>query len=347
VLSKRGFEASTSKYKADKGDELRKQPATINWDPAGRGPKLGDTEETFGAIQLIDKDGRLLAIGSDYFDKGPLRTNEASKTDKHAETRILRALEAAVPGEVPDGCLIGLVDQNVCPTCSAKLEEFARRKKLAAAVVHVPERPKLQSRPGMASPKTTSRTALGDLHDSANNPVKTTYRESFKLELRQPRGTPRPGPTLRSRMGAAGGTLAEAVVGLVLELIAVKIREKIDQKVYEERMRELLPSIEQRKVQAYNGAFAGGAPKPPGALYYNVEIRVTTTSRVIVAGAGSTTLSSFPQPEIQSVRITSQQINSAGPLQESSRVEHGAAVISVKQVQVITYSEPVPGSADQ
>src|SRR4051794_9644776 len=32
VQSKRGFESSPSRYKSDKGDELRRSPATISWD---------------------------------------------------------------------------------------------------------------------------------------------------------------------------------------------------------------------------------------------------------------------------------------------------------------------------
>jgi hypothetical protein len=186
VQGKRGFESSPSPFKRDKGDELRRSPATISWDAASRGANLGDPVETFAALQIIDKDGRLVAIGSDYFDKGPLRMTETDKFDKHAEARVLRALEKEVPGNVPDGSLIGLVDQEVCPACRAKLEEFSRRKKLRMVVVHVPERPKLQSRPGMTTPKTTSRTSLQDLRDNLGNPTRTTYRESVKLILKSP-----------------------------------------------------------------------------------------------------------------------------------------------------------------
>lgn len=279
VQGKRGFESSPSPYKSDKGDELRRSPATISWDAAGRGAKLGDPVETFAALQIIDKDGRRVAIGSDYFDKGGLRDTEANKLDKHAEARVLRALEKAVPGDVPDGSLIGLVDQEVCPACRAKLEEFTRRKKLRMVVVHVPERASL-SRPGIkASPKTASRTSLQDLHDKAGNPIKGTYRESFKLALREPIAV-KPGPTFKSRMGAVGATVGEALVGLLVELLAAKVREKIDRKKFEERMRELQPRIEQRKLEAYNAACARGDPKQQGALYYNIEIRVTTTTTI-------------------------------------------------------------------
>src|SRR5262249_51085076 len=137
VQSKRGFESSPSPYKLDKDDELRMCPATISLDPDGRGAKLGHPDETFAALQIVDKDGRLVAVGSDYFDKDPLqdkihpvRVKDSTKLDKHAEPRVLRALEEAVPGDVPDGILMGLVDQEVCSACRPKLEEFARKKKL-------------------------------------------------------------------------------------------------------------------------------------------------------------------------------------------------------------------------
>jgi hypothetical protein len=341
VQSKRGFESSPSPYKSDSGDALRRRPATIDWDAAGRGAKLGDPVETFAALQIVDKDGRLMAIGSDYFDKGRLRDTEADKFDKHAEARVLRALEKAVPGDVPDGSLIGLVDQEVCPACRAKLAEFTRGKKLRMAVVHVPERPKLQSRLGMASPKTTSRTSLQDLRDRAGNPIERTYRESFKLALDESR-VAMPRPTFKSRLGAAGGMVVEVLVGLLIDLLAAKVRENIDQKKFEERMRELQPRIEQRKLEAYNAAFATGNTKQQGVVYYNIEIRVITTTTIYVAGTHSNTIPGSPRPEIQSVKISNQQLNSAGPVQEKTRQPSPIdPVLLLEQTQVLIYSEPV------
>jgi hypothetical protein len=342
VQTKRGFESSPSPYKSDRGDALRRSPATIGWDPAGRGAKLGDPVETFAALQIIDKDGQLVAIGSDFFDKGPLRPTEADKLDKHAEARVLRALANAVPGEVPEGSLIGIVDQEVCPACRAKLEAFTRSKKLRMVEVHVPERPKLQSRPGMASPKQTSRTSLQDLHDTAGNPIKRSYRVSYSQVMEEP-VLAMPGPTFKGRMGAVGATIGEALVGLLLDLLASKVREHFDRKKFEERMRELQPRIEQTKLETYNAARARGDLKQQGTLYYNIEIRVTTTTTIYVAGVHSNTIPGSPRPEIQSVRISDQPINSAGPLQETSRQpSRWDPVLILEQTQVLTYSEPLP-----
>src|SRR5215831_11014018 len=48
VRNTRGFESSPSPFKKDEADWLRNSPATISWDPKGRGPDLGDPVETFG-----------------------------------------------------------------------------------------------------------------------------------------------------------------------------------------------------------------------------------------------------------------------------------------------------------
>jgi hypothetical protein len=339
VQSQRGFEASASPFKKERDDRLRSSPATVKVDPRARGAPLGDPVETFAGIQIIDKDGRLLAIGSDHFDKGPLRGAEADKLDKHAEARVLRALEKAVPGEVPDGSLVGLVDQEVCPACRAKLEAFARQKKLRLLLMHVPERPKLQSGPGMASPKQTSRTSLQDLTDRAGSPIKITYRESVKQLLREPEPVmPRPSAG-RLRMGEVGATIGEALVLLLLDLLAAKVREKLDQRQFAQRMRELEPQIGQRKLEAYKAAGASGKTQEP--QYYNIEIRVTTTSMMGGTGGFGVSIPGSAHPEVQSVKISAQPLNSAGPVEETAKVMRGAPMVQVQQIQVLTYSEPV------
>jgi hypothetical protein len=340
VQSKRGFESSPSPFKKDQGDHLRRTPATIDFDPLGRGSPLGDPVETFAGLQIIDKDGQRIAIGADFFDKGPLRNMEADKFDKHAEARVLRALDKAIPGEVPDGTLIGLVDQEVCPACRAKLEVFANKKKLHQVIVHVRERAKLNSELEMASAKTTSPTSLADLRDKRGNPIKTTYRESFNRVFRapQPTGPTMPRPLLRSRIGAVGATIGEALAGLLLELLAAKVLEKINRKKFEERMRALEPRIAERKLEAYKSA----GLKACDSLYYNIEIRVTNTATIYVAGAHSNTIPGTPRPEIQSIRISNQPLNSAGPLQETSKQPSPFdPVLLIEQTQVLTYSEPV------
>jgi len=344
VQSKRGFESSPSPFKKEQGDQIRRIPATVHLDPRGRGSPLGDPVETFAAIQIIDKNGRRLAIGSDYFDKGPLRGPEADKLDKHAESRVLRALEQAVPGEVPEGSLIGLVDQDVCPACAAKLEAFAKMKKLRLVVMHVPERPKLGSAPGMASPKQTSRTSLQDLHDRAGNPVKVTYRESFKKEFSppEPAGPKMPPTSLKSRMSSVGVTIGEALVTLLLDLVAAKVREKIDRSKFEDEMRKLEPAIDQRKLEAYNAARAKGDLQANGGLYYNIEIRITTKTMIYVAGVHSNMMAGSPKPEIQSVRISNQRLSSQGPVHESSKQPSAIdPVLWIEQTQVVTYSDPL------
>lgn len=339
--SKRGFESSPSPFKADRGDELRARPATIAWDAAGHGAKLGDPVETFAVLQVLDKNGRVVAIGADFFDKGPLRATELDPLDKHAEARVLRALRQGIPGEVAGGSLIGVVDQNVCPACRAKLEAFARALKLKLVSVQVPVRAKL-SGAGMASPKTTSRTSLQDLRNKAGQRVQPSFRESFRLESHEPLA-PMPLPTFRARLRAAGGTIGEALIGLLLEIVAAKILEHIERRTFEERMRELQPQIEQRMLDAYNEALARGELQPQRALYFNIQIRAHALTTIYVAGRGSGMIPGSFRPEVQSVRISDRKLATVEPVQETTRMAGGGhAVMYLEQTQVLTYSQPVP-----
>jgi len=140
-----------------------------------------------------------------------------------------------------------------------------------------------------------------------------------------------------------GATIFDAVVGLLLDLLAAKIREKIDKKKFEERMRELQPRIEQRMQKEYDSwILAKRDLKAQGPLYFNIEILVITETTIYVAGAGSNTIPGSPTPEILNVKISSQNLNSAGPVQETVRRPSPAdPVLFLKQTQVLTYSESI------
>jgi len=118
VQSQRGFQSSPS----GPGDTLRRQPATIpqGVTPADKGSRVGKGYETFAAIQVLDKDGRRAAFGADFFDGGG--------DDKHAEAKIVRGLENNGPATVADGHLVVVVETDCCPSCEARLKEYAQKR---------------------------------------------------------------------------------------------------------------------------------------------------------------------------------------------------------------------------
>ena len=112
VQSKRGFESSPS----GAGDTYRSLPATVppgslRLDEAGiplaTGAPLGKGYETFAAVQLVDADGRSVAVVADSFRGGG--------ADGHAEARCVRALESNGPARVAGGKLVVVSDQLICP----------------------------------------------------------------------------------------------------------------------------------------------------------------------------------------------------------------------------------------
>ena len=71
VENRRGFESSPSNRPGDAArpgldDSLRKQPATVEVDPHGVGPRVGKGDETFAAVQVLDKDGRRVDVAAGH-----------------------------------------------------------------------------------------------------------------------------------------------------------------------------------------------------------------------------------------------------------------------------------------
>jgi len=205
VQDKRGFTASPSG--AD--DRYRSKPSTLPpgaLDPAVKGAPLGKGYETYGALQVVDENGRRVAIAAESF--------EGSGPEGHAEARSIRALEARGPARIENGRLIVVVDQEICPSCRAKLIAYAEKKGISTIEPHLPVRSSM-TRPGvMASPKTTSRSST-----QAGRPI-LTLRADEPISVRKVGGPPSGphGGGVRARtavVGALAGLAAGAIVGLL------------------------------------------------------------------------------------------------------------------------------------
>jgi hypothetical protein len=209
VQSQRGFQSSRS----GPADALRSQPATIPPDAqAGdKGVRVGKGFETFAGIQMLDKDGRRVAFGADFFDKGG--------ADNHAEARIVRGLEKHSPPTLPDGKLIVVVETDCCPSCETRLREFAQKRAIKEIEIHVPERESLRQAGKMVSPKTASATSL------QNTGKTTTIKRLRSISLPRPLMPAAPA-TSRTRT-AVVGTVAGLGAGIALGILQAKMKDEM------------------------------------------------------------------------------------------------------------------------
>jgi hypothetical protein len=154
----------SSVVKADRGflsspagsiDGVRKVPATLPpgfGDPKFQGVPVGKGYETFAAIQLLDRNGRRVEVGTGFFDGGG--------PDNHAEARALRGLEKWVTAMLEGGRMMVVVEKEPCASCRLRLIDFASKKGLTEIEVYLPERESM-TRPGQnVTSKQASRTSF-------------------------------------------------------------------------------------------------------------------------------------------------------------------------------------------
>lgn len=212
VQGQRGFTASSS----GSGDGYRSKPATLPsgaLEPGVKGAPLGKGYETYGALQVLDENGHRVAIAAESFDGTGL--------DGHAEARSIRALEAKGPARVENGRLVVVVDQEICPSCRAKLIAYAERKGITTIEPHLPVRDSI-NRPGVSvSPKTASRSSTQGGRPSM------TLRAGEPISVRKVGGAPGGVPSggVRART-AVIGTLAGLAAGAIVELLQTTFREQ-------------------------------------------------------------------------------------------------------------------------
>lgn len=232
VQNTRGFWSSPG----SKQDVHRKQPATINIDPKGVGTPVGKGYETFGAIQIVDADGKQVAFVTEYFDKGGL--------DNHAEARAIRGLEKFAPDASVQGSkMIVVVDQEVCPSYRQRLLDYAKKKGVAEVEIHLPERADMRVPGKTASPKTSARTSL----QGGRPPLTIKKQETITLRKPVPRinvpdtgarksvsgGADKPGPKGMGLKGdnsirtAVKGAVVGTAAGLAAGLLTSKFKEEM------------------------------------------------------------------------------------------------------------------------
>lgn len=291
-------------FESDPGgvnDKLRKQPATILFDPKGKGPQIGPGYQTFAVIQAISPDRRTIIISYGYFSGG---------SDSHGEEKCIRALESEIAKQMPGGKmtggqLIGLVDQDVCPRCQPQLRAFAERQGMAGVKVYVPERPDLRFKnfTRMATPKGSMRSSLGVLFDRSGRPVTVTFRESFAFQLAVPKISLSP---KLARIRVVGRYAGKSVGMAALGLLFGWLRGRLDQQIVERQIQYLGPKIEeevQRQKQKVLDLVNQGKK-----AYVNVTVDIETR----ITKEDGFEFADFPTVELKTIDVTDRNINDEG-----------------------------------
>ncbi len=119
-------------------------------DPTGKGKPIGTGYNTYAAIQVVDANGKQVAVGIGKFD-GKV----------HAEEHAMNHLRTQLKGKkVANGRLMVVVDQKVCGSCRGKLKAFAKEFGIKKITAHLPTRTPVGKTTGEVSPKTAARTSV-------------------------------------------------------------------------------------------------------------------------------------------------------------------------------------------
>lgn len=338
----------------------------------GEGAPAGTGRITYAGIQVIDASGKRIAV----------EFAETSATE-HAEERIIARLRANLTPEQLKGARIVVVgDQKVCEKrCQRALIAFAEEFGIESIEGKRFVRPRIGG-PGEASARTTARTAtqpksvglpLREVTDPiyrrppspsappaaeqtttqtatpvAPTRARTAPPEAGTESTRAP-SNPEEGvhPPLRVR---ARGTVMEiggnVLVELILDLVAMKYQQWRNDRKLRDRLAALEPAlIIQKNVALYTYLKDPWAPGTSGQ-YYNILLRITSTTTTAIGGGRAIVIPGSPRPEIVQVAISSRDENRLVSEDEAVRLFHvkeGAtgAVYQNVQTQLVVYSEPV------
>jgi hypothetical protein len=335
----------------------------------GRGAPAGTGQITYAGIQVIDAQGRRVA----------LEFAETSASE-HAEERIVTRLRSMFAKDQLRGArLVVVTDQVVCSgRCRPALVAFAQEYGLASVESRLFVRSRI-GRPGNASPRTTMRTATQP--SSAGLPVteqiEQIYQRPPTSQGGKPGGTastvtgrtPKPGGTvvddpattatrrttpvnepaipvgvrMRSTVIEAGGNL---LVDLVLDLLVAKYQQWRNETKLRDRLAALQPEVARAKIQALHDVLADPWSGGVKGQFYNVYLEITSTTTTAIGGGRAVVIPGSPRPRLLAVKISGQDDNRLLSESDAAKVpglREGAtgAVVQVSNRQLVVYSEPV------
>lgn len=309
----------------------------------GQGAEAGTGQLTYAAIQVIDAQGRRIAI-------------ELSETssEQHAEERIVARLRATFNTEelkarLKGAHLVVVTDQKVCKErCQPALIAFAEEFEVDVIESRYRVRPR-KSGKGDATPRTTLRSATKP--SSAGLPLKEGGEEIYRrprspakpaklepsphfpdpttaslksgtskggasdqpatVKKTKPTGEPDVEPSrlpgrspAKTAIMEAGGNL---IVDLILDLLTSKYQKWRNDRALREGLQALQPSIVIEKNKALHALLSDPWAGGTGGYYYNIYLQITSTTTTAIARNRAYVFPGSPHPEI--IRVSTSQVN--------------------------------------
>jgi len=210
--NQRGFLSSPSGPR----DLYRSSPAALPSNSSDKiGAPVGKGYETFAVIQVVDKDGRQVALGADFFDGGG--------PEKHGEARTIRGLERFFQvSNAEGGWMIVVTEKDPCPSCEAGLIDYGRRKGLRKIEIYMPERAAMTKLAKMVTGKTASRSSF-----QAGRPA-TVVKSLRTINIPSAEGVPYvPKPSGVNLRTAVVGTVANFAAAVLLGIVQKKFKDEM------------------------------------------------------------------------------------------------------------------------
>jgi hypothetical protein len=324
----------------------------------GLGAAAGTGQITYAVVQVVDANGKRIA----------LEAAETSATE-HAEERVVGRLRGMFkPQQLEGAQLIVVVDQHVCEKrCKPALRKFAQDYGVQLVEARYLVRKQLTG-PSEATPRTTLRTATKP--SSAGVPLTEKTEEIYRRTT--PRSTPvKPGTTpdppaqtptarrpptttveppdvpvrgrMRTTLVEAGGNL---LVDLVMDLLVAKYQQWRNEVNLRERLAALQPQVNVQKAIALRAFLADPWAGGTAGMYYNVYLRVESTTTTAIGGGHAVVIPGSPYPHLVHVAVSGANLNKLISEEEAVKVpglREGAtgAVIRHSIKQFVVYSQPV------
>ena len=325
----------------------------------GRGAPAGTGQITYVVIQVVDAQGRRIAL-------------EAAETTatEHAEERVLTRLRARFkPGELAGARMTVVGDQKVCAgRCRPALAKFAWEYGVELVESRYFVRPRADGS-GDASPRTTVRTATeasstgvipAERHEEiyrrpgraaqstgSGTAGATTEPAAAPGRRLTPSGVETPRLPMRFRARAMAAEMGwNLIVDIVLDLLLAKFQQWRDERRLRERLESLQPKIDERKQQVFDALVRDPWRDNLDGWFYNVYLQIEAKTTTVIGGGRAVVIPGSPVPSVLNVEISRTARNEVLSRDDAVRVFSAAegatgGVFQHSDVQVVVYSEPV------
>jgi len=345
----------------------------------GAGAPAGTGQITYAGIQVVDASGKRIAIefaetsATEHAEERIIgRLRAALTPDKLKGAHIIVVADQKVCGPRCQRALVAFAKQFEVESVVAK--RFVRPKigkpgeassrttlrtatkptsadlPLREITEEIYRRSPSGTKPPGAKPSGAEPPPAAPKIVPADAPSAKTTKSMTEPDAESSRRPTTGGEPYHPKVRARVGTVAEAggnlIVDLILDLILMKFQQWRSDKALRERLEALQPAIQMKKLQALHAFLSDPWASGTSGFYYNVVLRITSTTTTAIGGGHAVVLSGRPRPEIVQVTITSTNANQLLSEDEAIRLFHlseGAtgAVYQHSDTTLVVYSEPL------